>query len=303
MSGLLAMDLAARELRVVEAQGRRLVRHAEFLLADGSLVDGIPGPWLSESIQDVLRSSGFSSTRARVAIPEAGTASRDFRLPRLPAGLLADAVRFEGRRLIPMAADDVYFAWHAVRDRDGYAVYLVAARREPIDTITAALQAAGLQVERIDLKPLALARGIRASEGLVLEWATADATLVLMAEGRPRFFRTFQLDAPTDDPGAQLDELALAVAALVKFMRGAASQVSIGPSTTLALAGRFGLVPDGLRMAEERFDFRVTLPQAAVQVVAGLPLSMHFAALGLLQNPGWRSRLTPTQGGDIRVAA
>src|SRR5207247_4371260 len=114
---------------------------------------------------------------------------------------------FEGRRQVPMAADDVYFAWHAVRDPNGYAVYLVAARREMIDALLAAVGAAGLQVERMDLKPLALARGIGVFDGLVLEWGAAEATLALMVQGGPRVGRTFLLDAPADDSGAQVDDL------------------------------------------------------------------------------------------------
>src|SRR5204863_9463839 len=125
-------------------------------------------------------------------------------------------------RQVPMAAADVYFAWHAVRDPNGYAVYLVAARREMIDALVAAVGAAGLQVERMDLKPLALARGIGVFDGLVLEWGAADATLVLMVEGRPRFFRTFVLDAPADDSDAQLDVPERSVDALGMLMRWSA---------------------------------------------------------------------------------
>src|SRR5207245_2097742 len=150
--------------------------------------------------------------------------------------------------------------WHAIRDKTGYAVYLVAARRDMIDAIVAAVSSAGPQVERIDLKPLALGRGMAVSDGLLLEWAGAEATLVLMVKGRPRFFRTFALDAPADDPEAQLEELTHALNALVKFMRGTASDVPITPATTLALGGRFAFLPEGLQRAEQRFDFAVPVP-------------------------------------------
>src|SRR5256885_16341798 len=59
-------------------------------------------------------------------------------LPRLAGSELSRAVAFEGRRLVPMEAAEVYFAWHASRDSSGYAVYLVAARRAMIDAVVAA---------------------------------------------------------------------------------------------------------------------------------------------------------------------
>jgi hypothetical protein len=202
-----------------------------------------------------------------------------------------------------MEAADVYFAWHAARDAKGYAVYLVAARRAMIDAVVAAVGAAGLQVERIDLKPLALARGMGVTDGLLLEWGAAEATLVLMVRGRPRFFRTFTLDASPEDAEAQLDELALSLNALVKFMRGAASDVSITPATSLALGGRFAFMDDGLQRARQRFGFNVVLPKPVFEAPAGFPWQAHLAGIGLIGKGQWQSRLSPSRGGDMRVAA
>ncbi len=303
MTARLTLDLGARELKILEANGRKLTRHSEILLPDGALTDGMPTPLLTTAVRSALEAGGFSATRARLAIAETGTAFRDFRLPGLPASELGRAVEFEGRRQVPMEAADVHFAWHAIRDKTGYAVYLVAARRDMIDAIVAAVTAAGLQVERMDLKPLALARGMGVSDGLLLEWAAAEATLVLMVKGRPRFFRTFGLDAPADDPDAQLEELTHALNALVKFMRGTASDVPITPATTLALGGRFAFLPDGVQRAEQRFNFSVTVPTTRFNSARGFPWQAHFAGLGLLMQPRWYDRLTPAQGGDNRVAA
>jgi Type IV pilus assembly protein PilM len=296
------IDIGARELKLLEANGLQLVRHAEVLLPDNALVDGMPTPLFSAAVRSAVEAGGFTATRARVAIPETATAFRDFRLPVLPDKELAGAAMFEGRRQVPMPATDVYFAWHAARDRTGYAIYLVAARREMIDALVAALSSAGLAVERMDLKPLALARGMGISDGLLLEWGAAEATLVFMVAGRPRFFRTFILDAPGDDVDAQFEELALSLDALVKFMRGAAD-VSIRRETPLALGGRFAFLPDGLQRAQQRFEFAVSLPSSPYRAPADFPWQAHFAGLGLLEQRHWRARLTPTQGGDIRVAA
>jgi hypothetical protein len=266
-------------------------------------VDGIPTPLLTTTVRSALDAGGFTATRARIAIAETGTAFRDFRLPRLAGSELSRAVGFEGRRLVPMEASDVYFAWHATRDPKGYAVYLVAARRTMINAVVEAVRDAGLQVERMDLKPLALARGMGVSDGLLLEWGAAEATLVLMVRGRPRFFRTFTLDAAPEDADAQLDELALSLNALVKFMRGAASDVQISPATSLALGGRFAFIDDGLPRARQRFEFSVVLPQPLLPAPADFPWQAHFAGIGLIRQAHWENRLSPLQGGDTRVAA
>jgi hypothetical protein len=297
-----AVDIGARELKLLEARGRQLLRHAEVLLPEGALADGVPTPLFTAAVRGAVEGAGFHGSRVRVAIAETGTAFRDFRLPAMPSRDLAQAAMFEGRRQVPMDPGDVYFAWHAARDGKGYAIYLVAARREMIDGLIATLASAGLRVERMDLKPLALARGLGIQDGLGLEWGAAEATLVFMHHGRPRFFRTFALDAPGEEVDAQFEELALSLNALVKFMRGAA-EVPIGRETPLYLGGRFAFLPEGLQRAQQRFDFTVQMPVTRFRAAADFPWQAHFAGLGLLGQRRWQPRITPSQGGDIRVAA
>jgi type IV pilus assembly PilM-like protein len=299
----LGLDLGKRELKVVEGDGRRVKRHARTLLPDGALQDGVPTALLTAALRSVVEAGGFEAKALRVAISDTGVAVREFRLPALPRKELAAAVTFEGRRLVPMSAEDVYYAWHAQRERTGYAVYLVAARRDMIDAVRGAVLSAGLDLDRIDLKPLALARGAGVPEGLILEWDTAEATLVLMVRSRPRFFRTFRLDAAPDDVDGQLNELALSVNALVKFVRSAEPEVPIGATTPLYVAGQFVVVENGLQRARDAFDFAVRVPTPRFKSWARFPWQSHLAELGLLAHERWHGRLTPSQGGDVDVAS
>jgi hypothetical protein len=303
VSAVIAIDLSARELKLVESEDLVLTRETSVLLPEAGFFDGMPLPELAATIRRTVQSGGFGARVARVAIPDTGVAVRDFPLPPVPRRELSRAVMFEARRLVPMNPSDVYYAWHATRTSFGYGVYVVAARRDMIDAITAMITAAGLRLERMDLKPLALARGADLRDGLVLEWTATEGTLVLMVEGRPRFYRTFALDAPADDIDAQLDELALTLDALVKFMRTAEPDVAIGPTTPLVLAGRFAFVDNGMEFARLRFEFAATAPPQLFTCPSGFPWQAHLAELGLLRQLDWHTRLTPSQGGDNRVAA
>jgi Tfp pilus assembly PilM family ATPase len=303
VSSGLGIDLGAHELKIVETHGNQLVRHAEVLLPEGAISDGMPTPVFSAALRGTIEQGRFAAKKARIAIAETGTAFRDFTLPLIPQSELSSAVGFEGRRLIPMDADDVYFAWHAAREANHYGIYLVAARRGMIDAINRTVSEAGLLVDRIDLKPLALARGIGVQDGLVLEWGAVDATVVLMRAGRPRFFRTFELDSPAEELETQIDELVFSLNALVKFIRGAIPDLSLGPETPLILAGRFAFTPEGSAQAQKRFPFKIVMPSLPLVAAADFPWQAHLAGIGLLQQEDWRNRLTPSQGGDIRVAA
>ena len=233
MSIRLGVDIGLRELRIVEADGGRLRGHTEILLPDGAIEDGMPTPLLTVAIRGAMEAATIRTGSAFVAIADTGIAVRDFVLPPMPKSELDQAVLFEARRLVPLDPGSVYYAWHAQRAQSGQSVYLVAARRDMIDALTATVREAGLLVGRIDVKPLALVRGAGVSDGLVLEWGPSEATLVLMVQGRPRFFRSFLLDASPENVDAQLDELAFSVSTLVRFMRTSAPDATIGPGTCL----------------------------------------------------------------------
>lgn len=303
MTQRLGLDLGKRVLKVIEGNGRRVRRHAQTILPEGALEDGMPTPLLTAAMRTLSQSAGFQAKTVRVAVSDTGVAVRDFRLPPLPRRELDSAVTFEGRNLLPMSADDVYFAWHAHRDRNGYGVYLVAARRDMIDAVAASVSAAGFALDRIDLKPLALARGVGATDGLILEWDTAEATLVLMANGRPRFFRTFPIEADPNDIASHLDELVLSVNALIKFVRSSEPDLVIGPATPLYLAGQLAAIETNVQRARDAIEFAVRLPAPRSKSWASFPWQSHLAGLGLLVPAQWFGRLTPSQGGDARVAA
>jgi hypothetical protein len=303
VTAVIAMDLGAHDFKLVQLEEGRLTRHASVPLSDPGFVDGIPTPGFAAALKRALQSGGFTARAARVAIPDSGVAVRDFPLPAVSRRDLRSAVTFEGRRLVPMSASDVYYAWHATRTSYGYGVYLVAARRDMVDAITAMIAVAGLRLERMDLKPLALARGADVRDGLVLEWNETDATLVWIVAGRPRFFRTFVLDDEAADVDAQFDELVLSVNALVKFMRTAEPDVVIGPATRLVLAGRFASVDKGIERAREEFEFAVASPVSQIPCPPDFPWQTHLTEVGLLRPMRWHERLTPSPGGDNRVAA
>ena len=303
MSAVIAIDLGAHEVNLVQSDANRLTKSATVPLPHAGFIDGMPTPALAAGVRRAMEVAGCTAVVARVAIPDIDVAVRDFPLPALPANELNRAVMFEARRLVPMHPGDVYYAWHATRTSFGHAIYLVAARRNMIDAITLAVSAAGLQLERMDLKPLALARGAGARDGLVLEWGSAEATLVLMVQGRPRFFRTLIIDAPAEDPDAQLDELALSFEALLKFIRSAEPDVMIGPTTPLFLGGRFALIDQGPERARQRFALAVQQPVQPTVCPPDFPWQAHLACLGLLGTRAWRNRLTPPEGGDLRAAA
>ncbi len=304
MTPVCAIELDARELKVLQLGDGGAVHHAHSLLPDGAYREGMPTRILMEVLLETLAGSGITTRLARVAISDAGVAVRDFRLARMPDSDLQSAVMYEAKRLIPMDPEDVYYAWHAAPIGGQLAIYLAAARRDMIDGLMAAVAAAGLQVERVDLRALALARAIGVSDGLILDWGHGEATLVLQVGGRPRFFRTVQLESsPVDGLDTHLEELSLSVEAMLKFTRSADPELPVGPATPLYLTGLFGMVPEAIQAGRTGFAYEVRTPEVVREWPPDFSWHLHVAGLGLLQPAAWRTRLTPSASEGQRRAA
>ncbi len=305
MTPVCAIELDVCELKVLQLGEHGSVLHGHSLLPDGAYRDGMPTRILIDVLLETLGSSGIVPSRARVAISDAGVAVREFRLARMPDADLQRAVKYEAKRLIPMDPAGVYYAWHAAPVARQLAVFLAAARREMVDGLIAAVGAAGLQVERVDLRALALARGAGVSDGLILDWGHGEATLVLQVAGRPRFFRTVLLEAlPVDTLDTHLEELSLSVDALLKFIRSADPDLSVGPETPLYVTGLFGLVPEAAEAARARFARELRIPAVVGQWPSDFPWPLHLAGIGLLRPAAWRERLASSaQPGERRAAA
>lgn len=301
MKSLLTLELGAHTLKLTQADGGRLTRQASDLLPEGAFADGVATPVFTAFVKHLMADAAMTARAVRVAMPDGGIAVRDFRLPLIPPDELAEAVTYEGKRLIPIDPSTVYYAWHARREASQYAIYLVAGRRDMVDALCDALEAAGLQVDRIDLKIMALARGAGAADGLLLEWGNREGTVALMVDARPRFFRSFLLEA-NDGPG-EFEELAAALDALVRFMRSAEPDLVIASNTPLYLAGRFASEIGADERARQRLPFDLRWPNPPATWVPDFPWHEHLSALGLINDWSWERRLTPAAGGDGRVAA
>ena len=303
MTDLITLEVGLRELKVTQTEGQLLARQAAVPLPANAIEDGLPRSPFLPCLVEALGQAGIEGRLLRLAIPDVGIAVRDFVLPKIPPAELASAVTYEAKRLVPIDPATVYYAWHARRIAAGTAVYVVAARRELIDAYVSELGRLEIQVEHIDLKPLALARGAEVVDGLLVEWGLGEATLVLVAGGRPRFFRTFLLDAQEGSLDQQLEEIAAGVSTLVKFVKSAGPGLVIGPSTPLSLAGRFLVLPGAEEHAYQRFGFAVRRPTPRPGWTPDFPWPLHLAALGLARQGRWENRLSLGQDGEVRVAA
>jgi type IV pilus assembly protein PilM len=158
-------------------------------MREGEVLDGTA---LADTLREMFRDSKLDK-RVRIGVANQRTVLRTLELPPLTDRKeLETAVRFQAEDQVPMPLDNAVLDFHALGVIDTPAgprqrVIVVAAQRDMVERLIAAVRAAGLRPEGVDLSAFALIRSLhRADEdhaGRVLYLNVGGLTNMAIAEG------------------------------------------------------------------------------------------------------------------------
>ena len=219
---LVGLDIQPGYVAAVQARvnGSILVQHAAGAplppdtLRDGEVIDE---SLLAEALRELFHDSRLDK-HVRIGVANQRTVLRTLELPPLTDRKeLATAVRFQAEDQIPMPLESAVLDFHPLGIVETPAgprqhVVVVAAQRDMVEKLLAAVRRAGLHADGVDLSAFALIRSLCPAEALDAE-ETPERTLYLnvggltnmaIAEGRVcRFTRVV---------GGGLESMAVAVA-------------------------------------------------------------------------------------------
>lgn len=196
-STLVGLDIQPGYVSAVQARvnGSILVQRAAGAplppdtVREGEVLDGEA---LADTLREMFRDSRLDK-RVRVGVANQRTVLRTLELPPLTDRKeLATAVRFQAEDQVPMPLDNAVLDFHALGVIDTPAgprqrVIVVAAQRDMVERLLAAVRGAGLRPEGVDLSAFALIRSLhRADEehaGRVLYLNVGGLTNMAIAEG------------------------------------------------------------------------------------------------------------------------
>ncbi len=195
--GLIGLDIQPGHIAAVKAHVNGAVvaeRAASMSLPADTVRDGevLDETILADRLRELFDRSGLPP-RVRVGVANQRTVLRTLELPPVEGGKeLAAAVRFQAQDEVPMPLANAVLDFHALgivntpggpRQR----VVLVAAQRDMVERLLAAVRGAGLRPEGVDLSAFALIRSLYRPdpehEGRVLYLNVDGLTNMAIAEG------------------------------------------------------------------------------------------------------------------------
>lgn len=163
------LDLGHYAIKAVQlertASGWKVTRAATMPTPEESIKDGVvvDTTAMAAAIKALLKDAHISASSAYVAVAGASVVVRTVRIPSMPEATLRKSIKFEAGRYVPTSVADSYIEFEILGPPDEenqMDVLIVAAPKEVVESRIKACEAAGLDVEAVDVEPFATFRSL-----------------------------------------------------------------------------------------------------------------------------------------------
>ncbi|MDQ4076057.1 MAG: hypothetical protein M3220_07400 [Chloroflexota bacterium] len=179
---------------------------------------------------------------------------------------------------------DAYTAWQVVGRGNEATLFVAAAPRPLVDGYVRALERAGLGLAAIDVKPLALIRGIGARHAIIVDVERTLGTVIIVDEAVPRRVRfqpfTFPLLTSPEDKVMRLGEV---IYLTVRAYNQEADAHVLHPAVPVFLTGSLSDHVFFHDMIRDVLGHPIGHVEPPIEVPPDMPLGQFIANLGLAQ--------------------
>ena len=313
---VVGLDIGTHGVRAAEVSFGRglptLQRFGQVSLPFGAVVGGevVDAPTVAAALRRLWKETGFTSKKVVVGVANQRVVARTAELPSMPDAEIRSALQYQVQELIPIPMAEAVLD-HQVIERitgddaqESLRLLVVAAHKDMLRSLLAALDGAGLTAKRIDLIPFALVRSLhvagfdlgdergRPIAEAIVGVGAGVTNIVVHEHGVPRFVRTLNTGG-----NAVVDQLTAALGIDVETaeaLKRRANPLSADPDE--ARAG--GIVFDSITPLLE--EIRGSLDFHHAQIAAA-PLSRIILTGGGSRVPNLAARLEALIGVPVVI--
>lgn len=283
--GRLTLNIETNEVRLLIAQGQRVVYWESLPLPPGVMREGqVAQPEaFGQALADLLARAHAPRRSAVVALGGQRALVRILTMPAVPPRMLDEAVRRAARRELPLPLEGLYLAWQVLGDHKAsrMQVFTLGIPREAVDNCVAGLRSAGVRPQAMDLKPLALVRAVNLPDVLLADLETEAATVVLVRGFVPYVVRSVAAPGDSARPLAERAEhLAVELQRTLDFYGSTLAAEHPPWSPAVCLTGTLGGAPEVRAHVGGRWP--LIEPAPPIPLPGELPLLSYLANVGLV---------------------
>jgi type IV pilus assembly protein PilM len=271
-------------VNLLAMRGKRVVSWASLPLEPGLVAQGVihEETQVADKIQELLRLEKVSAGRVIAGMSGMNSLYRLITLPEMPDAILAEAVKREAKRVLPVSPDEVYLSFQPVPSGKGEKrLFLATYPRNMADALLRTMRKAGLDPYLMDLAPLALARIPDESRAIIVNSRAEHADIIVIEERLPQLIRVLSLPSEAKSHSERLSAITEELTRTVMFYNSSHLEKPLASSVPLFVVGELAEAPDSWPSLVGRFGFPVSLLPLPVEYPEGFPANDLMVNIGL----------------------
>lgn len=271
-------------LRLLVVQGARVKKCASLPLESGLVKDGVV---VDETKVAAIIRGFFKAQKVRRGRVIAGLSglhclSQLITLPHLPESMLAEAVKREAERVLPVPLDELYISWQIIpASGEEMLVFLVALPREAADALIKTLHQAGVKPYLMDLAPLALARVVDKATAIVVNARSSEFDIVIIVEGVPQLTRSLSIPGEAESPEERLSIIRGELERTIKFYNSSYPDKPFESSLPIFVSGEPVGTPEACQSLTDKLKYSVSPISLPVKCAKNIAVSEYMVNIGL----------------------
>jgi len=228
----------AVSLLVVE--GKRIKKWASLMLEPGLVDQGLvlDEEQVADKVKELFKLAEAKTTKVIAGLSGHNSLYRLITLPEMPEAMVAEAVRHEARRVIPVPLDEVYLSYQMLPVHEGERrIFLAAHPCNMANALNRTLRRAGVEPYIMDLAPLALCRNLDEPRGIIVNARLDHLDIVVMVDRLPEVIRRLTLPSEAESLSEKLPTITEEIDRTVAFYNSSHQEKPIDSTVPVFVCG------------------------------------------------------------------
>ncbi len=271
-------------INLLVMKGNQVDRWASLPLEPGLVIQGIvlDEAQVADRVKDLFRLEKVTARKVIVGLSGLNSLYRLITVPELPEAILAEAVRHEARRVVPVSLDEVYLSYQSVPAPKGETrVFLVAFPRNVADALLRTCKLAGLEPYIMDLAPLALCRIPDEPRAIIVNTRLDHCEIMVMEDRLPQIIRRVALPSEAESLADKLPTIAEEFSRTVAFYNSSHLEQPLDATVPVFICGELAAEPETWPSLVGRLASPVSLLPSPVGYPEAFPTDEFMVNIGL----------------------
>ncbi len=273
-------------IRLLVVHGTRIKKWADLPLEPGLVKNAVvvKEAEVADKIKQLFKARRIKAKKVILGLSGLHCLSRPIILPQLPKVMLAEAVKREAKRVLPVPLEQLYLSWQAIPAPEGKTqVFLVAIPCNTADALLRVLHQAGLEPYLMDIKPLLLARMVKEATAVIVDVQPTEFDIVVMADGVPQPIRTMSFPSEALSWQEKLPVIKNDLDKTIKFFNSNNLEKPLASSVPIFVSGELADEPELCRSLSAELGYPVLPlpPTPQLKYPEGLDLNRYMVNIGL----------------------